>query len=141
MKTNGVNEGDEREGIWQLDREIPDIEKRILYNNQYTFIFQQGYVIISLLSESLTQWKSPDDVYKLKSKWIDDTLYYLPPFGDWMPLAEFGDGVFFIKGSGKKRIFKKIAEENVASWNKALLMENRVPHNYDIQPDGTIREH
>jgi hypothetical protein len=139
--TNKNNHHLQAEGIWQFEKEIPienDMGK--LVNDIFTFVYEGDTVTLRLLTLRSGQWKSEDDFYKLSAKWEGQTLYYLPPFGSWTELAVFENNHFVNIGNGKKRIFRKIKEDEVVEWNKNILKEDRKPHDYRIQPDGSIKK-
>ena len=52
-------------------------------------------------------------------------------------LLRFEDGRFVQMGSGRKRIFERIDDAQVAAWNRAILTP-REPHDYRTRPDGTL---
>ena len=121
-------------GIWQLQKSMAfESDDKNETNDTYTFIFHKNdAVTVRLLTLNLNQWKSEDDFYKLSTKWDGDTLYYLPPFGDWRKLAVFDNDEFIIVGNGIKRIFKLIAEDEIIDWNENIL-NYRELHDYNIK--------
>ena len=127
------------EGLWQLSRaeEVEDDGGR-LGSDTYTFLFDGSTVTLRLLTLRAGQWRSDDDIYRLAADFDGHTLRYRPPFGEWTELATFEDGRFVDVGSGRKRIFERIADSEVADFNRALLRPARAPHDYRIQPDGSV---
>lgn len=128
-------------GIWQLQKTLPienDMGK--VANDIYTFSYDpdDGTITLRLLTLHPGQWKSKDDFYKLSAKWEGNTLYYLPPFGDWTELAVFENNRFVNVGNGMQRIFEKIPEDKVVGWNKDILKPREL-HDYRIQPDGSLK--
>jgi hypothetical protein len=124
-------------GIWQAKKEVNiDDDKGKEINEHYVFYYKGDSVTIRLINMHPVFWKSEDDFYKLKAKLENNTLYYLPPFGNWTELAVLENNQFVIIGNGKKRIFKRILPEEVFDWNKAILKENRSLHDYRVTPDG-----
>ena len=125
----------EVQGLWQFEKMAANSSGKKTSSgitDQYTFQIKNSFITISLFTDHLTNWKSKDDIYILKIKWIEHTLYYLPPFGDWTPLADF-DGTNFYQSDGKqKRIFKKIAESEIVDWNSEILKKDRLPFDYDL---------
>lgn len=113
----------EADGIWQLQEQMEDPEKEGWINEQFTFVLTGDHATVYLLSEHPVSWKSEDDVYKLKAKWDGNTLFFLPPYGDWIPLAIYDNGSFYMKGHGQKRIFRRIGPEEVSVWTKDILKE------------------
>lgn len=127
------------EGIWQFKESIPvDDDKGKNVNDAITFAFHNGMVTLRLLTLRTGQWKSTDGFYTLAAKWEEDTLLYLPPFGEWTELASFEDGQFVNIGNGIKRIFKKISEDEIVNWNRNITTA-RETHDYRIQPDGSLK--
>ncbi|HSI75135.1 MAG TPA: hypothetical protein VK957_04555 [Lunatimonas sp.] len=129
-----------KEGIWQFAyQEDFDGEKDMQLNEHFTFLYKDGTVTLRLVTMHPGIWKSEDDFYKLKAKFEKNTLYYLPPFGNWAKLAIFDNNHFVDIGNGKRRVFERISKDKVVKWNLNILKENRELHNYRISPDGVIR--
>jgi hypothetical protein len=124
------------QGLWQYEKMVPNRSGVVTSSgitDQYTFQFTDDLITISLFSDHLTNWKSQDDVYLLQTKWNGHSLFYLPPFGDWTPLADFDGENFFQSDGNSKRIFKKIDKDEVVSWNKAITEEGRLPFLYNLK--------
>jgi hypothetical protein len=124
------------DGLWQFSETVPDISNQQTSSgltDQYTFLIDNGLITISLFSEQLTKWKADDDVYVLRTKWENNTLLYLPPLGNWTPLADFDGEVFYMSDGRQKKIFRKILKNDVVKWNSAIIKPNRVPFSYDIE--------
>jgi len=122
------------EGIWQFNEIVPDTDNQVTSSgltDQYTFFISDGLITISLFSDQLTNWKSEDDVYILKTKWENNTLFYLPPAGDWTSLADFNGEIFYMSDGKQKRIFRKILKEKVVKWNEAILKPGRIAFDYN----------
>ncbi|HMG47955.1 MAG TPA: hypothetical protein VK614_10905 [Allosphingosinicella sp.] len=133
--TNRENER-EAEGLWQLAETVAiadDRGKQI--NNAVTFRYADGTVTLRMLSPKPGLWRSEDDFYKLTANWEGDALYYRPPFGDFAELAIFEDGRFVNIGNGVKRIFERIAEDDVVDWNRDIL-NRRDLHDYGMGVSG-----
>jgi hypothetical protein len=127
-------------GLWQVREDVPvDDDGGRLANDVYIFRYDGETVTLRLLTTRIGQWKSDDDFYRLAAEWRGDTLFYRPPFGDWAELATFEDDRFVDVGSGRKRIFGKIDESEVADWNAAILAP-REPHDYRQRADGSMAE-
>lgn len=125
-------------GLWQVTDEVPvpdDGGRSAL--DTYIFAFDGHTVVLRLMSPIRGQWKSEDDFYRLAAECRGQALYYRPPFADWVELATFEDGRFVQVGSGRKRIFGRIGDAEVAGWNRAIL-KPRPPHDYRMRPDGTL---
>jgi hypothetical protein len=127
-------------GLWQVSEEVPVADDGgRLANDVYIFRYDGDTVTLRLPTLRLGQWKSADDVYRLAAEWRGAALWYRPPFGDWVELATFEDDRFVDVGSGRKRIFGRIDESDVADWNAAILAP-REPHDYRQQADGSVAE-
>lgn len=123
------------EGLWQFKEIVTDSIHQATSSgltDQFTFLIDKGLITISLFSDNLTNWKSDDNVYILKTNWQNNTLLYLPPFGDWTPLADFDGEVFYMSDGKQKKIFKKITKGEVVDWNKEILKNDRLPFDYNI---------
>ena len=84
------------------------------------------------------QWRSDDDFYRLAARWDGDVLSYRPPFGPWAELAAYDGERFVNVGSGRKRIFRRIAPDDVVAFNRDILKDGREAHDYRIRPDGSL---
>ena len=124
-------------GLWQVAEDVPvtDDGGRAALDT-YIFAFDGETVTLRLVTTTLGQWKSEDDFYRLAAECRGEALYFRLPFADWLELATFEDGRFVQVGSGRKRIFARIADGEVAGWNRAILASREV-HDYRIRPDGT----
>ena len=110
------------DGIWQIDKEVPSGETKESLPDVNSFKLDNEYLIIRLISFSYFKDKPADDIYMLKTKWENETFFYLPPLNpQWQKLAKFENGVFVMYGNGKKRYYKKILPEEILSWNKDIL--------------------
>jgi hypothetical protein len=125
-------------GIWKFRREesVDDDDGRPA-GNTVLFKFDGETVTLRLLSVHRQWWSSPDNFYRLATRFDDDNLSYRPPFGDWTQLATFEDGRFVDIGGGRKRIFAKIDETALEERDRPIL-KPREPHNYRRRVDGTI---
>lgn len=127
------------QGLWQFVREEPIADDRgRQVNDAHTFRLEDdGTVVLRLLSLHAERWKSPDDFYRLATRWQARMLQYRPPFGDWADLASYERGRFIDVGNGKRRIFARIDADAVVDWNRAVLAP-RAPHDYRRRPDGSL---
>ncbi len=122
-------------GLWQFYEMIIDTNGQPTpsgINDQFTFNLSDELITISLFADHPIPWKAEDDVYLLKSKWDNNTLLYLPPAGEWSPLADFDGEIFFQSDGGNKRVFKKIQENEVISWNMDIIKKGRSPFDYSL---------
>lgn len=121
------------EGLWQQAREIPasgGVGKSL--DDTYTFKYEHDLVTLRLLVVSKARWKSDDGFYVLKARWEGNTLYFLPPLGQWTELAAFEDGKFVMYGDGKKREYERVAPDQVAEFSKDILRPDRSVFDYDL---------
>jgi hypothetical protein len=125
-------------GLWQLrdTQEIADDGSGRLTNDVYIFRYDGQTVTLRLMTLHPGPWKSEDDFYRVAARWNDSMLEYRPPFGDWTEIGAFHGDHFEDVGSGIRRVFGRIGEDEVADWNRAIL-KPREPHDYSIRPtDG-----
>lgn len=113
-------------GLWQVPTKA--------YIGSNVFKYDGKYITMLLITEKEWMWHSADDFYKLKSKWENDELFYLPPFGDWEPLAKFDGSNFYIKDNFDA-IWKytKVTKEVLSTDDLPILLSRKV-HNYKIKP-------
>ena len=83
------------------------------------------------------RFRSVDGFYRLAAECRGDELWYRPPRGAWVHLATIEDGHFVDMGSGRKRIFARISDDEVAEWSRAILTP-RAPHDYGTPPGGNF---
>lgn len=136
-------------GLWQVP-----INKRYINGSNHgtnwasgpdpeRFNYDGKYITIMLMTEKAWMWKSPDDYYKVNSKWGHDTLYYLPPFGSWEKLAIYKNGSFMysyeIYDSLYTWTYKKIGKDELDSGYTNIL-DPRKAHDYSIKPMDTYKE-
>jgi hypothetical protein len=130
-------------GLWQL-RETQSIADRSgrQPNDVYIFRYDGDTVTLRLPTLQDGVWKSDDDFYRLDARWNGSRLEYRPPFAGWAELASFEGDHFENVGSGTRRIFARIGDDEVADWNAAIL-KPRARHDYSVRPeDGPpVRPH
>lgn len=114
-------------GLWQLvEKKVIQKDGSSIYPFHVTFKYDEKTVIVSLVSLSSLPPKSDDDVYRLDSKMVGDTLFYNLPYGDkWIKLAYTKNGSFYTFEGGKEWQYEKISAEKIVPWNKAILKDNR----------------
>lgn len=124
-------------GYWQIPKAQRIIKEpnSITGPGNYLFYYDGNFVTIYLFTEKDWMWKTEDDFYKLKSKWNGDSLYYLPPFGDWVYLAKFNETNFFCENKLENLTWKyqKITKREIEKRDYSIL-KNRNVHNYEIKP-------
>lgn len=124
-------------GLWQLreTQQIPDDGRGRLTSNHYTFAYDGDTVTVRLLTPHAEMWRSADDFYRLDARWDGEMLSYRPPFGDWAELAAWTGDHFEDSGSGVRRVFGRIGEDEVIDFNRAILAP-RERHDYATPPTG-----
>ena len=122
-------------GLWQLQetQQVADDGSGRLTNDAYTFRYDGDTVTLRLATMNPAMWRSDDDFYRVEARWDGDMLTYRPPFGDWAELAAWVGGHFEDSGSGTRRIFGRVGEDEVPEWNRAVLAPREL-HDYSIQP-------
>jgi hypothetical protein len=123
-------------GYWQIPDSLRFVktENEILSNGTHLFYYDGKHVILSLFTMKSWMWKSEDDYYKLKAKWRNDSLFYLPPFGAWAYLANF-DGNNFCITLQDTVVFKfEKVEPNEISNTDSAILKKRDLHNYNRKP-------
>jgi len=137
-------------GIWKFlktDRYyevFTDSTGRWYGPNTSIFIYDGTYITIQLWTMKDWMWKTPDDYYKVKSKWGHDTLFYLPPFGrKWEEMAIFKNERFttsqMVNDSLIIFAYTKIKESEVEKEDSVIL-KKRKPHDYSIRPMDVYKE-
>ncbi|MDD4575594.1 MAG: hypothetical protein PHI36_04105 [Bacteroidales bacterium] len=126
-------------GYWQIPIESRTIknDNNILQSGNYLFFLDRNSITLSLWTMKEWMWKSEDDYYKLSSKWNHDSLYYLPPFGEWTFLAKFDGTNFMKKEQNVSFKYEKIKPNNIDSTNLSILKKREL-HNYKTKPTNRI---
>ncbi len=143
MDANKLNKTDSSSayGYWQIPTKSRYVKMNdnMLSNGNHLFYYDGENIILSLLTLKVWMWKSEDDFYKLKTKWRQDSLFYLPPFGTWVYLAQF-NGTTFSKTLQDSVIFeyKKIKSDEISKIDSAIL-KTRNPHNYSTKATDKIK--
>lgn len=126
---------DSATGYWQ----IPEKSRMILRKNEvfgpgaHLFYFDNKYITISLVTLKDWMWKSEDDFYKLEAKWGHDSLYYLPPFGNWTYLAKFDGNNFFTVVNDSTFTYYKVEKDQISKSDSSIIKVRSV-HDYNIKP-------
>ncbi len=123
-------------GLWQLreTQSIADDGSGRQPNDVYIFRYDGDTVTLRLMTLQAGVWKSDDDFYRLDARWNGSMLEYRPPFADWADLASFEGDHFEDAGSGTRRVFTRIGDDEVAGWNAAIL-KPRARHDYSVRPE------
>ena len=136
-------------GIWEVPMNERSIEGKhgstrwASSPGFHIFEYDGKYANLLLGVEHDWMYRTPDDYYKVATKWGHDTLYWLPPFGRWEELAIFNDSNFYTSQELYKKIYTwkyvKIYREQVPVQDSAIL-KKRKPHDYSIKPMDQYKE-
>jgi hypothetical protein len=126
-KTDQIIREQDINGIWQFDRmEYTSEPISASLSDIHTFIYDQGTIIIRMMTTSDTTDLPEDDIYRVATRWNGNTLYIFPPMGvKWELFATWEQVQFVMTGGDQKKYFKKISPEEIAPWNTALLHPGR----------------
>lgn len=117
-------------GLWQVAEEVPVADDGGRPGGDaFIFSFDGDTVTLPLLALHPGPLRSADGFYRLAAECRGDELWYRPPAGDWVRLATMENGRFVDIGSGRKRSFARISDDEVAGWSRAILTP-RAPHDY-----------
>ena len=119
-------------GFWQFSTFEPTNSTTDELNDHFTFWYGAGEVIVRLVSISPVSWQSTDGFYRLQAKWNGNKLSYLNPVGQWHFLASAVERHFQQLSIGRVKVFKRVAEPEIASWNKAITDLTRPLFNYSL---------
>lgn len=129
-KGTAMSHGD-AQGLWQQSGEVDAPGSEGATRSSATaFNYEGGHVTLRLFVISKVNWKSDDGFYTLRARWQGDVLEYLPPTGEWTPLAEYRAGTFTATGEGKQRVYARIAPDQVAPEDAAIVKPGRPEHDY-----------
>lgn len=101
------------------------------------FSYDGTSVTLHLLSEKQWMWRSQDNHYRLKCRWVEDKLQYLPPFGDWVSLAAFNCGRFVSTDGNPPWEYERVTERDMSEEDRVLLKPREI-HDYRVRPDGSL---
>jgi hypothetical protein len=121
-------------GYWQIPEgsRFVRLKNEVLSPGNHLFLYDSTCIIISLLTEKAWMWRSKDDYYKLKAKWGHDSLFYLPPFGQWSYLAKFDGANFSVTLQDSVFTYFKIDKTEISKDDIAILKERKL-HDYTIK--------
>jgi len=98
------------------------------------FLYDGQTVTLHLFSEKDWMYRSPDDLYRLASRWHGDLLQYRPPFGTWTDLARFRDGRFETTRDDPPWHFERVSSRDACETDDLPLLAGRTVHDYSIKP-------
>lgn len=94
------------------------------------FYFDGDTVTMRLIALKDWSGKSVDNCYKLKTTWKGNTLYWLPPFGHWEPLATLVNGRFQVNQDGVLWVYEKVERSSLDEQDRPLVDVRRILHDY-----------
>jgi hypothetical protein len=125
-----------RAGLWA----IPECQwrdpARLHCLTPAPFYFDGETVTLRLYRMKAWEWESADGYYRVRTKWVGEDLYWLPPFGRWENYRTFRDGHFETEVGGFTWRYEKVRPDQVTDELRPLL-KKREKHDYSIAPDGS----
>jgi hypothetical protein len=109
--------------------------KNFLYLRPAPFYFHGDSATMQLTPWKAWMWRSEDDYYRVKTKWVNEELHWLAPFGGWSKQATFRNGRFELEGDDVVWIYERVAPKNVRDDLLPLLKKREI-HDYSITPLG-----
>lgn len=147
--TDGAFTGNDAEltsgpiGLWTVsDDQFREVNEQaadrdgLLFLWSPPFYFDGESAVLYLWAPKAWIWRSADDHYRVKTKWVDGTLYYLSPFGGWQGFATFRNDRFEREDSGIIWKYERAAPNRVPPELQSLVIR-RDMHDYSITPAGT----
>lgn len=124
-------------GLWRIPPS--DRERRVsadvrAYPGTMRFLYDGQTVTLRLFTEKDWMYRSPDDHYRLATRWQDGLLQYRPPFGVWTDLARFRAGRFETPGGDPPWQFEAVASRDACEPDDLPLIAERAAHDYSIKP-------
>ncbi len=145
MQPADVVSHDARVGLWRVPmdarvRRPPDAPRGV---GTPRFAYDGKHVTVVLYTLKAWMWKSPDDVYRLESRWVkrpdggEDLQFHLP-FGGWQTLAasvlEGSTWKFVLDEGDTTWPLERVGREANADEADRALLKPRAPHDYAIKP-------
>jgi hypothetical protein len=128
----------ERAGLWRLppDRRTIDTPGIVRRPGVVRFVLaNDSSVVVQLLTEKDWMWRTPDEIYRVRARWVEDQLEYLPPFGSWTELAVWRSRHF--ESEQGLWIFERPASNDLDQDDRRLLV-SRSLHDYAIKAWDSI---
>jgi hypothetical protein len=88
------------------------------------FFFDGQAITLRLYQTKVWEVGPEDGFYRMKSKWVDNNLYWLPPFGTWQKKATFRDNRFEVELGGLIWTYSKVLP-NQASEDLRPFLKTR----------------
>lgn len=128
---NNLKELNKAIGYWQISKEEQHNKKNkciLEPPGADVFLYDGSFVTLFLNPKSPPLWQSEDNYYKMKSKWVNDSLFFLHPKGAWLYLAKF-DGTSFLTDNKDENViwkYKKINKEEIDNDHISILKDRNV---------------
>lgn len=124
-----------RTGTWRIPvdarrRERPGV---VELPGTTRFAFDGTSVVLELFTAKAWMWKTADDHYRLKARWVGDELQYLPPFGDWSALATWQRDHYEQPGTTAPWRYELVTDA-MKDADDRVLDAPRGLHDYTIKP-------
>jgi hypothetical protein len=105
----------------------------VVYSPPSAFYFHGDSATMHLICLKAWMWHTEDDYYRVKTKWVGDDLYWLPPFGDWSKKATFRNGRFEVDGEDVVWKYERVSPKDAVDECRPLLKKREL-HDYAINP-------
>jgi hypothetical protein len=127
---------DAKAGLWAIPALQRHDPARLLCGAPDPFYFDGETLTLRLIRMHAWEWESPDGYYRVKTKWVGDNLYWLPPFGRWEKHATFRGGRFEVEVGTFTWRYERVSRTQVPEELRPFV-KRREKHDYSICPDGS----
>lgn len=147
--TDGAFTGNDTElasgpiGLWVVpDAQVREVNEqaadrdRVIFLAPAPFYFDGESAVLELWAPKAWMWRSADGYYRVKTKWVDGTLYYLPPFAGWQRFTTFRNDHFERQESGIIWKYERVAPNRIPPELQSYVI-HRDMHDYAITAIGT----
>ncbi|CEF49248.1 unnamed protein product [uncultured bacterium] len=130
-------------GLWvvpesqtqKADAQAKAAGEHVVYLAPSPFYFHGDSATMHLISMKAWTWRTEDGYFRVKTKWVDDDLYWLPPFGGWSKIATFRNGRFEVDGDDVLWKYERVSPKELPERLRPLLKKREI-HDYAITPHG-----
>jgi hypothetical protein len=122
-------------GVWRIAKVTP--ESLIFFPE--SFYFDGQYLTTELLPMKASDWRTPDDMYRMQTVWRGNNLYFRLTFGGWSWPITFENGRFVERHDNMEIVYEKVAPGRLNEAEQ-LLIKKREPHDYRRTPLGDLEE-
>jgi WD40 repeat protein len=127
-------------GVWEVsDKQIHEVNAKapdfMVFAPPPSFRFDGDTVYLQIIRMRPWDPGPEDNVWRLKARWKDDTLYYLAPSGFWTKLATFRGGHFLITEDKVTWVLEKTDPARLDNLVRPFMKKNRPVWGYPVQ-DG-----